>query len=58
MYNSVMQDINLYSTVIIIGTSFTTNFAEQFKTAAESLGKELIMILNFAVFDGTTIIVP
>ena len=43
LYNSVMQDINLYSTVIIIGTSFTTNFAEEFKRAAEELGKKLII---------------
>jgi NAD-dependent deacetylase len=43
LYNTVMQDINLYSTVIIIGTSFTTNFAEEFKRAAEELEKELII---------------
>ena len=43
LYNSVMQDINLYSTVIIIGTSFTTNFAAEFKRAAEELGKNLVI---------------
>lgn len=40
-YKTAMQDIKLYSTVIIIGTSFKTNFADQFRFAAEALKKEI-----------------
>ena len=41
LYNIVMQEIKLYSDVLIIGTSFKTNFADQFRIAAEKLKKRI-----------------
>lgn len=41
LYHIVMQEIKLYSDVLIIGTSFKTNFADQFRIAAEKLKKRI-----------------
>ena len=41
LYKTIMKEIKLYNNVIIIGTSFKTCFASDFKTAAEKLGKNI-----------------
>ena len=42
-YKLAMQEMALCSTVLIVGTSFKTNFADQFYDAAKALSKEIII---------------
>lgn len=41
VYKTVMKQLQIYTDVIIIGTSFMTGFASEFRDAANELGKNI-----------------